>query len=121
MNPKDARKLAQRSHFRRRVLERLGYELAETEIERIKSSIQSGVLVGEPSQIPRLVIYKIFVDSRPCVVLFDNVTQELVTFLTLSMWQEREMKQNASQTLRVTFEESPAGEVLKKLREKINV
>lgn len=120
MTPKkDDRKFAQRKHFRRRVLERLGYALSEHVIEQIKISIEDGTLQGEQSQIPRLTIYKIFVDSRPCVVLYDNVTQELVTFLTLSMWQEREMRQNSDQPLRVTLEQSSAGEVLKKLKEKL--
>jgi len=112
------RKHSQQVHFRRRVEERLGYALSEEEIAKIANDIKTGVLVKTPSQIPRLSIYQVLVGSRPCVVLFDNVTQELVTFLTLSMWQARDMATDKDQTLRTTLEDSPAGKVLKTFKEK---
>jgi hypothetical protein len=115
------RKRAQNKHFRRRVEERLGYALSEQEINQIKEDALGGQLRELVSPVPRLIIYQIFIDNRPCVVLYDNQTQELVTFLTLSMWQDRRLANNPKteneESLRTTLENSPAGQVLKQLKE----
>lgn len=115
------RRAAQRVHFRRRVTERLGYPLANSEISKIKQDIRDNTLHELASSVPRLRIYQILVDNRPCVVLYDIHTEELVTFLTLGMWQERKLAKSpadkSTQSLRGTLEDTPAGEVLKKLKE----
>ena len=118
---KAIRKSAQKVHFRNRVKERLGYSLTEDEIDNRTTRICTGELQEIVSHLPSLKIYEILINNRPCVVLYDSETKELVTFLTLSMWQDRKLAnspkgQNVS-SLREAIADSPVGEVLRKLKE----
>lgn len=83
---------AQRIHFRRRVFERLGYEIRPEEVGKIKQEIRSGTgeLLTRPNK--RLSLWRIEVGNRKgFVVVYDAETEELVTLMTDSIWQEQDM------------------------------
>ena len=83
---------AQRIHFRRRVLERLSYEIHPNEVKRIKKDIQSGTgkLVTRPNR--RLSLWRVKIGNREgFIVVYDAETAELVTLMTDSVWQKQDM------------------------------
>ncbi len=83
---------AQRIHFRRRVLERLGYDIRFEEVTKIKQEIQDGTgqLLTRPDK--RLSVWRVRIGNREgFVVVYDADTEELVTLMTDSIWQEQDM------------------------------
>jgi hypothetical protein len=82
---------AQRIHFSKRAQARLGYELTSAEVRGLYSSIRSGVaeLVAHPKE--RLSLYRVYINSRSMIVVYDNETEEMVTLLTEEIWQAQEM------------------------------
>ena len=90
--PRKLKRNAQRIHFRRRVLERLGYEIRLEEVAKIKQEIRSGTgqLLTRPDK--RLSVWRVRIGSREgFVVVYDAEKEELVTLMTDSIWQEQDM------------------------------
>lgn len=119
-----AKRLAQRAHFRARAKERLGYELREEEITELIRQVQAGEadLITRPSA--RLVLWRVIINSRPMVVVYDLETDELVTMMGETIWQNQEMHKSPyvrdEGALRSTLAETQAGRVLAALLEKKN-
>jgi len=116
------RRYAQRLHFQRRVMERLGFELSQEEITAIKTDIQTGILTSMATPVERLEIYRVNIGERSCVVVYDKETRELATFLTNEMWQARRLSNAPGVTdptaLKTSLADTPAGQVLQGLKEK---
>lgn len=110
------RKYAQRIHFRRRIKERLGFDLSKEEIQQIKSDIELGFVTPVASHLERLDIYRVTIAKRPCIVVYDTETRELATFLTNKIWQEQIMSNTPyskdQESLRESLGDTPAGKVL---------
>ncbi len=80
---------AQRIHFCRRSEERLGYVIGVEEVIRIRKDIREGTaeLLYEPNA--RLSMWRVPIHIGTAVVVYDNVTEELVTVITEAMWAQR--------------------------------
>lgn len=82
---------AQRIHFQRRAVERLGVALNRDEIQQIVTFIQSGdaqLIDGEPG----FTRWGVSIRGVDCVVVFDEKTKQLVTVLHRE-WLEEKPKQ----------------------------
>jgi len=121
---RDLKRLAQQKHFRLRAQERLGYALREEEIAELLRKIQAGEaeLITRPSA--RLVLWRVLVNGRSMVAVYDLETDELVTLMGETIWQNQEMSKSPhvrdDGVLRSTLAETQAGRVLAELLEKKN-
>lgn len=110
------RRYAQRKHFRARARERLGYELNEGEIAVIAQQVRQGEadLITRPSS--RLVLWRVLINSRPMIVVQDLETDELVTIMGETIWQNQEMSKSPyvrdAGVLRSSLADTQAGKVL---------
>jgi hypothetical protein len=114
------KKIAQRSHFRRRAYERLGYELRAAEIRDIKRQIteKRGRLITRPNS--RLTLWRVVVNGRTMVVVHDCDTDELATIMTEAVWQAQDMQNSPhvvdETELRGSLADTPAGQALAALK-----
>ena len=115
---------AQRIHFRRRARERLGYDIPQEEVIRIKREIQNdtGDFITRPNE--RLSLWRVKIGNRGgFVVVYDAETEELVTMLTDGIWQEQDMRNSPhvedSTALRSSLASQRGAESLLALRKKL--
>lgn len=127
MKSSKARKLkrhAQRIHFRKRVKDRLGYDIQPDEVRRIRQEIQSGtgVLLTRPDK--RLSVWRTKIGNRTgFVVVWDAETEELVTLMTDAIWQQQDMCNSPyvedDAALKGSFSEARGAESLLALKSKL--
>jgi hypothetical protein len=114
------RRSAQQSHFRRRVFERLGFSLAESEISQLIRDIQSKQATLLLRHSLRNSIWRVSVGSHAIVVVYDEETDVPVTVLTESMWQARSVCNSPIVTttddLYSALGDHPAAQVLRNLK-----
>ena len=114
------KKIAQRRHFCRRAYERLGYELSSAEIRDIRRQVvnKRAELVTSPS--PRLTLWRVAVNSRTMVVVYDCDTEELATIMSEAVWQAQDMQNSPhvldKTELRGSLADTPAGQALAALK-----
>lgn len=114
---------AQRTHFRRRALERLGYELLEREIARIRQQVRErkAELLTRPDA--KLSVWRVDIGARQMVVVYDLETEELSTILTNKIWQEQDMCNSPYSKdeghLVGTLGDHPKAKALAELKEKL--
>jgi hypothetical protein len=121
-NPKRHKRNAQQAHFKKRAYERLGYELTNKEVTAIRHQVRdkTAILLSRPSF--KLSIWRVSIKARPMIVVFDAETEELVTMLNYTTWQEQRMS-NApdvpSEELKDTLASHPGAAVLRELRDRL--
>jgi len=121
---RDIKRRAQRLHVLRRAHERLGYELSNDDIDAIRLKVERGRgdLLVQPSL--RTSIWRIVVDHRKVVVVYDHETEEIATIMTTGMWQETDVAKSPAVTqdtpLKGSLENHPAGKALQDLKDKLN-
>ena len=112
-----ARKVAQKSHFRRRVRERLGFHLTEDELKKVRDSIQQKTSLLLTRHSLRNSIWRVRIGNRDIIVVYDEETNEPATVLTESMWQERSVCNSPvvkdNQDLQIALGDHPAAKVLR--------
>lgn len=123
-NTRKLKQHAQRRHFRRRACERLGYELQTREIVSIRRQVQErrAELITRPDE--RLTLWRVKVNGRSMVVVYDQETKELVTIMSETVWQSQDMRNSPhvkdEAGLRASLADTPAGQVLAGLKEASN-
>lgn len=114
------RKCAQKSHFRRRVFERLGFNLTEEEIKEVVLKIREKRAFLLTRHSLRNSIWRVPVGKRDLIIIYDEETDEPATVLTESMWQERSVCNSPvvdnTQDLQIALGDHPAAKVLRDLK-----
>lgn len=88
------KKEAQRSHAKRRALERYGLQLNRFDIKTIIKMIQTQNAFFIESQSHRLKKYQITYKSTTAIVIYDKLRKEIVTFLPKENNELAEIQKN---------------------------
>jgi hypothetical protein len=121
---REIKRQAQRRHFQKRSLERLGYDITPQEIDDLRLKIERGraQLLARPSL--RSSIWRTVVNGQKVVLVYDHETEELATLMTTGMWQEMDLCNSPAvkdpSAFQTAIKDSPAGKVLQELKEKLN-
>ena len=76
---------AQRRHFNRRALERLGVKVNGRQYDALVADIQEGRARFVERQSNRITVWRVEIEGEPCGVVYDKLRGTLVTVLTVEM------------------------------------
>jgi len=120
---RDIKRRAQQKHFARRAEERLGFNLSPTAISGIRNAVRHkhGTLLAQPSL--RIAVWRVRYGERNLVVVYDYETEELVTLMTIGMYQETALCNSPGgedEDLKSRIADTPAGQTLQEMKERLD-
>jgi hypothetical protein len=81
---------ALRMHAKRQALLRYGIELSDDELRHVANLVRRGEGLFVSRKSLRVSCWRVFLEGREMVVLYDRQRSAIVTFLPLDCWEMRQ-------------------------------